>query len=393
IAKIRTNTGLLSDSTAGENEPLLLAGSLLQESIVLYEKGDKKLAYSKAIDAYLEGFEKVENKLAVKDKKLTLDIENMFGEFRGQIKNDESTQAVKATYEQLNTGLANASILLTDTKPLGKAFSFLQSFAIIVREGLEAVLIVAAIIAFLTSTGSRKAVKYVHYGWISALAAGIATWVIAQTVISITSTQREIIEGVTSLIAAAVLFYVSYWFITKIEVQKWKEFIEGKVKQALTKKNVITLASVSFFAVYREAFETVLFYQALWLQAENTQTEVIWGFLIGSAFMIALFIVIFKLGLRMPLRHFFGISSGLLYLLSFVLVGKGIREFQEAGIIGITPVQFVPNIDILGIYPTLQTTAPQAVLLFAFIFAIVWIFVIKQERERKEIVVSVSKIA
>lgn len=393
LSQIRSNRGFSGEIKGSGNEPLILAGALLSESLKLYENGDKQLAYSKAIDAYLQGFEKVENKLAVKDKKLTLEIENKFSEFRAQIKSDHGFENLQNTYHQLDANLTSASLLLTNTKPLGKLFSFLQSFAIIVREGLEAVLIVAAIIAFLTATGSRKAIKYVHYGWVSALIAGLATWMLAQTVLSITSAQKEIIEGATSLIAAAVLFYVSYWFITKIEVQKWKAFIEGKVKQALTKKNVFTLASVSFFAVYREAFETVLFYQALWLQAESSQSEVIWGFLVGTVCLIGLFIVIFKLGLKMPLRYFFAISSGLLYLLSFVLIGKGVREFQEAGLIGITPIEFIPTIDILGIYPTLQTTAPQAVLFIAFLFAVIWIFVIKQERERKEIVVSLTKIA
>lgn len=393
LAQIRVNNSLGKGSLSKESEPLLLAGSLLSESVKLYEQGNKELAYTKAIDAYLEGFEKVENKLALKDKQLTVDIEGKFNEFRTQLKGDTDIATIKKTYSEIDDQLGTASLLLSDTKPLGKLFSFLQSFAIIVREGLEAVLIVAAILAFLSTTGSKKAVRYVHYGWISALIAGFFTWLLAQTVISITSAQREIIEGATSLIAAAVLFYVSYWFITKIEVQKWKEFIEGKVKQALTTKNVITLASVSFFAVYREAFETVLFYQALWLQAENTQSEVIWGLVVGSIFMLGIFVVIFKLGLRMPLRHFFGLSSGLLYLLSFVLVGKGIKEFQEAGMIGITPLEFMPHIDLLGIYPTLQTSIPQAILFVAFIVAILWIFVVNQERERKEIVISVTKIA
>jgi len=393
LREVRSNIDFSTENKSKDNEPLILASSLLSEAVTLYENGDIELAYSKTIDAYLEGFEKVENNLAVKNKKLTLKIENKFNKFRTQIKSNYDVDNVKKTFMELDAELANASLLLTNTKPLGKLFSLLQSFAIIVREGLEAVLIVAAILAFLTTTGAKKAVKYVHYGWISALIAGLITWIFAQTVISINSAQREIIEGATSLIAAAVLFYVSYWFITKIEVQRWKEFIEGKVKQALTKKNVFTLASVSFFAVYREAFETVLFYQALWLQAETSQSEVIWGFLIGTVFLIGLCVVIFKLGLKMPLRYFFAISSGLLYLLSFVLIGKGVREFQEAGLIGITPLEFIPNIDILGIYPTIQTTAPQAFLFLAFIFAVVWIFVIKQERERKEIVISLTKIA
>jgi len=215
ISQIRSNTGFSGEIKSSDNEPLILAGALLSESVKLYENGDKELAYSKAIDAYLEGFEKVENKLAVKDKKLTLQIENKFSEFRAQIKSDYDVENLKNTYQQLDANLSSASLLLSNTKPLGKAFSFLQSFAIIVREGLEAVLIVAAIIAFLSATGSRKAIKYVHYGWVSALIAGLATWMLAQTVLSITSAQREIIEGATSLIAAAVLFYVSYWFITK----------------------------------------------------------------------------------------------------------------------------------------------------------------------------------
>ena len=109
--------------------------------------------------------------------------------------------------------------------------------------------------------------------------------------------------------------------------------------------------------------------------------------------LVILFVVIFKLGLKIPLRYFFSISSFLLYLLSFILVGKGIREFQEAGFIGITPLEYIPNIDVLGIYPTLQTSLPQGFLLLAFIFAVVWILIVKQERERKEIVFSVTKIA
>jgi len=393
IKSIRLGVGSVLVKSENKDQSLLLAGNLLSEAVKLYENDKKDEAYSKAIDAYLDGFEQVENQLALKDRALTKSLENKFNEFRGKIKTGKDKQEVVFLYNDIKSDLTKASLLLTNVKPLGKLISFLQSFAIIVREGLEAVLIVVAIIAFLATTGAKSAIRYVHYGWVAALAAGLITWILAQTVISITSAQREIIEGATSLIAAAVLFYVSYWFITKIEVQKWKEFIEGRVKKALTKKNVFALASVSFFAVYREAFETVLFYQALWLQTENSKTEVIWGFLAGSVLLVILFVVIFKLGLKIPLRYFFSISSFLLYLLSFILVGKGIREFQEAGFIGITPLEYIPNIDVLGIYPTLQTSLPQGFLLLAFIFAVVWVLIVKQERERKEIVFSVTKIA
>ncbi len=384
--------GTIETELKRENH-LAITANLLRESEALYDEGKSKDAYTKALDAYLEGFERVESKLALKDSKLTSEIEAKFTELRGAIKAESESEEVKAIYGEINNNLNRAALILENGKPIGKAFSFVNSFSIIVREGLEAVLIVAAVVAFLTATGAVGAIKYVHLGWILAIVAGLITWVLAQTVISISGAQREIIEGITSLIAALVLFYVSYWLITKIEVKKWKEYIQGKVKKALTKKNVFALASVSFFAVYREAFETVLFYQALWLQAENSQGAVIWGFIAGLVLLLGLVVVIFKLGLRIPLKYFFSITSFFLYFLSFVLAGKGIREFQEAGLVGITPLDFIPQIDLLGIYPTLETTIPQGVLLLAFIAAILWTSFIKQEREKKEIAVTVSRIA
>lgn len=381
------------DVQAKEDNPLVVTSTLLKGAIELYQQGNKQDAYTKALDAYFEGFEKVETKLAVKDNELTREIEAKFSTLRGVMKDERKIDEVNALYKEIDSDLSRASLILQSGKPIGKALSFINSFAIIVREGLEAALIVAAVIAFLGATGEGNAIKYVHLGWISALFAGLITWFLAQTIISISGSQREIIEGVTSLVAAVVLFYVSYWLITKIEVKKWKEYIQSRVKKALSKKNLFALASVSFFAVYREAFETVLFYQALWLQPENSRNAVIWGFLAGAVLLFGLVLVIFKLGLRIPLKYFFSITTFFLYFLSIVFVGKGIRELQEAGVIGIIPLGFIPQIDLLGIYPTLQTTVLQAVLLLAFIVSLLWMGFIKQEREKKEIVVSVSRIA
>jgi high-affinity iron transporter len=380
----------------GGNEkegPLSATGSILKEAVDLYEEGNKKEAYDRALDAYLNEFEKVEPKIISRDQKFGLSLEAKFVKIRGLIKDERPVDEVKALHGEIESDLKLASILLRSNEPIGKALTFINSFAILIREGLEAALIVAAVLAFLVATGAKGAIKYVHLGWILALVAGLLTWFLAQTVISISGAQRETIEGVTSLFAAAVLFYVSYWLITKIEVKKWKEFIQGKVKRALSKESVFALASVSFFAVYREAFESVLFYQALWLQADNSKGAVIWGLVAGTVLLTGLVLVIFKLGLRIPLKYFFSITSFLLYFLSFVLAGKGVRGLQEAGIVGITPLNFIPQADILGIYPTLETTIVQGGLLLALIGALIWLGVINQERERKTIVTSVSHIA
>ncbi|HSE84335.1 MAG TPA: cytochrome c/FTR1 family iron permease, partial [Thermodesulfobacteriota bacterium] len=381
------------ESKKTEENPLVITSAALNETVQLYEGGKKEEAYKKAMDAYFEGFQKVEPQLFSRDLEFGRNLEAKFAEIRGLIKDGRSVQEIKTLHRQIDSDLQRASVILTNGKPIGKALSFINSFAIIVREGLEAALIVAAVIAFLGATGAKDAIRYVHLGWALALVAGLITWALAQTIIKISGAQREVIEGVTSLLAAAVLFYVSYWLITKIEVKKWKEYIQGKVKSALSKKSIFALSSVSFFAVYREAFETVLFYQALWLQTDNSQSAVMWGFLSGTVLIVGLVVLIFKLGLRIPLKYFFSITTSLLYFLCFVLTGKGIRELQEAGVIGITPLDFIPQMDVLGIYPTLETSIMQGGLLIAFIGALLWLGFIKREREKKEIAVSVSRIA
>ncbi len=384
--------GVFNDHTSSEDSALIITSGLLNESLDLYKTGSTKESYEKALDAYLVGFEQIEPELFVKNSKFTAEIEKNFGDYRNAIKSEKAVGEVENLNTKLQDNLISAAGIL-ESKSSSKFISFLNSFAIIVREGLEAILIIAAIIAFLNATGSRKSVKYIHYGWISALVAGILTWFLASTVISISGAQREIIEGITALIAAAVLFYVSYWLITKIEVRKWKEYIQGKVENAVSRNSVIALASVSFFAVYREAFETVLFYQALWFQAENSRSAVIWGIIAGGAVLVVLFFVIFKLALRIPIKYFFTFTSVFLYFLAFILLGKGIKELQEAGVVNATPLEFLPYIDAVGFYPTLQTSIPQGLLVLAFAFAAFWLGYVKREREKKELVITISRIS
>jgi high-affinity iron transporter len=378
LAYLRKGASSAASPAPGAS-PIEQTKSILAESIDLYKKGDTEQAYTRALDAYLEGFEKVERDIFVKDQALATGIEARFGELRGAMKSGKPAGEVAALGNLIDGELTKAGEVLSS----GQAdtyLAFVNSFAIIVREGLEAILIIAAIIAFMGASGARRQVKYIHYGWILALVAGLFTWFAASKLISISGAQRELIEGVTSLIAAVVLFYVSYWLISKVDVRVWKQYIKGKVERALSTGSVVALASVSFFAVYREAFETVLFYQALWYQAESSRSAVIWGAVAGAMVLLILFYIIFKLALRIPLKYFFTFTSIFLYLLAFILLGRGIKEFQEAGIVGITPLEFLPRIELLGFYPTLETAVPQAVLILAFIFAVVWMFHLKDKR-------------
>lgn len=376
-----------------ENASLSNASTILTKSLELYKQGKKEEAYKAALDAYFEGFEMVEPGLALKDRDMTLKIETEFSQFRQAIKEGEPIERVDNLYQEITSELSRASLILESGKPVDRLLSFTNSLAIMVREGLEAVLIIAAVLAFLSAAGTKSVIKYVHLGWILALIAGLVTWVLATTIITISGVNREIIEGVTSLVAAAVLFYVSYWLITKIEVKKWKEYIQGKVQKAISRKSLFALASVSFFAVYREAFETVLFYQALWYQAENSKNAILWGLIVGVLALIVIVFAIFRLAVRIPLKYFFTVTSIFLYFLCFILLGKGIRGLQEAGIVGIKSINFIPQVDILGIYPTVETLIPQGILIIALLVALIWLGYVKREKEKKEIAISVSRIS
>ena len=179
-------------------------------------------------------------------------------------------------------------------------------------------------------------------------------------------------EGFISIFAAVALFYVGYWLHTRTEAKRWQAFIQNKVKNVLSGKKIFGLVGISFFAVYREAFEVVLFYQALWLQNESNRGAVVWGFVAGLLALLVVIFAILKLGLRIPLKYFFGATGTLLYIMAFIFAGNGIKELQAAGWVPSTPVAFPAQVPFLGIYPTVETLAAQALMLLAFAGTSVW---------------------
>jgi high-affinity iron transporter len=325
------------------------------------------------VDAYLDGFELAEPALSVKDGRLVRELEARFVEFRTSIRSGAGIERIREIHGDLQARLAQTASAL-GSEPTGSGtYALFNAALIIIREGLEAALIVGAIVAVLKATGSIGAVRYVHLGWILALLAGIVTWALAQTVLTVSGAQREVMEGLTSVIAALVLFWASYWLISKAEAKKWQKYIHEKVQEAVTGRRITALVGVSFLAVYREAFETVLFYQALWVQTPAARGQVIWGFLAGVALLALLVFTLFRLGLRIPLRHFFGASSVFLYLLAFVFAGQGIKDLQAAGWLSETPLYLLPRIPWLGIYPTVETFMAQAVMIAALVVALLWL--------------------
>jgi high-affinity iron transporter len=245
--------------------------------------------------------------------------------------------------------------------PLGV---FLGSLLIIVREGFEAILVVGAIAAYLIKSGNKKSTRPVYLGAIIALGVSVLMAWALNLITAISGGQnQEIIEGATMLVAVVVLFYVSNWMVSKAEAGAWSSYIEGKVQSSITRGSIFSLAFAAFLAVFREGAETILFYQALLAQTQ-TYVNMVWlGLGIGSVLLVGVYLAIRFLSIRLPLKPFFLGTSILLFAMSVTFVGNGIKEFQEGNLVGVTPVPGLGSVSILGIYPTLETLIPQAILL------------------------------
>ena len=239
---------------------------------------------------------------------------------------------------------------------------FLASLAIILREGFEAILVIAAMAAYLRRSDNTAMIRTV-YG--SAGAAVLFSFVMAlamQKVFKVSGANQEIIEGVSMLLATVVLFLVSNWMFSKAEAEAWKGYIEGKMRGAVATGNAFALGAAAFLAVFREGAETILFYQAMLADVQTNINMILVGFGVGCVLLALVFALVRYGSLKIPLKPFFIGTSTLMYLMAIAFAGGGIKELQEGDVIGVTPVGFVQSVDLLGIYPTVETLLPQVIL-------------------------------
>jgi high-affinity iron transporter len=366
-------------SAGGSDAVFALVRAQLDTAFTLVQRGAGTAASSKAFDAYMT-FEQVERSVRTRNPGLADQLEASFAALRTRAAGGATAAELSQIRGDLAARLENAERIVGD--PLSPVNLFVQSFVLLVREGLEALLIVGALLTFLTKTGASHRRRDIHIGVGAAVGASLLTAVAIETVFQITPGKREALEGATMVVATVVLFYVSYWLLSKMEVVKWNSFVKSKVQDAVTSGSSLALASAAFLAVYREGFETVLFYKALFVSGGlgGTVMPVLSGIIAGSAVLVVVYFAINRFGVRLPLKPFFGITSAFLYYMAFVFAGKGIAELQEGALVSTTIVSWAPRIPSLGIYPTAESLAAQALLLALFVAALVWTFVIEPRR-------------
>lgn len=344
---------------------------ILNEALAAYELGDVKGAKDLVNKAYYGPFEKGGLERAIRSNisaRRMYEMEDKFGRIKKLMESGAPPAEVARLVTQLEEMVREDANRLDGSQPSASSFlgAFLSSFSIIVREGFEAILILGAITAYLVKAGHSRKVKTLYRSAGVAVFASVLTALAMQYAAAASGASAEILEGVSMLLAVAVLFSVSYWMISKAEAEKWQQFIEGKVRGSLTSGKSFALWLAAFLAVYREGAETVLFYQALLAGAgPGAAGAVGLGFALGCLALVAIFLAVRFGSLRIPLKPFFLVTSAFLYYLAFVFAGEGMRELQEGGLLAKTPVPGVPVIGFLGVYPTWESLAPQLALLVA----------------------------
>jgi FTR1 family protein len=345
------------------------ARRLLEEAVAARRAGNPA-ANGLATDAYMR-FEPIEKRLGALDPSLVGRVEEGFVRVRTALRepgNDVSAE-LDATLARLYGDLDAAADVIEPTTDAWVRFA--QSLAIILREGFEMVLVVGALLTYVRRTQQASLVRPIHVGSAVGVVASLVTAGLLMTLLRVTPGAGAILEGASMLLASVVLFWVSYWLISKSEADRWQRYIQGKVKQAIASGSGSALALAAFLAVYREGFETVLFYQAMIASAPSGDVMVAAGFVAGLGLLGVVHLVLKRIGIKIPMAQFFLVTGGLLYLMAFIFAGKGVFELQEAGAIGLTSIAWAPRLPALGIYPSMETMLAQGVLVALLLYATV----------------------
>lgn len=347
----------------GPAQLLDYTAATLDKSIAAYRAGDHDQAYDLSVAAYLEGFELVESSLDNVNANVRKDTEKSLMAYRQSLQDGLPVAQVQQRLDAAKAKLKESAGLL-GSDGLSWSLSYISGLLILLREGLEAILVLAAILAFLRNTGQQSAVRSVNVGWGLALLAGLGTWALAAYVIDVSGSQRELLEGATALFAAVMVLWLGVWMHDRRHAAAWQDYIKSSLVGGGGRFGFATLA---FFSVYRELFEVILFYETLWLQAGPAgHNAVLAGGATALVLLVGLAWVILRGSAKLPLSLFFSINAGLLCALSVVFAGHGVKALQEAGIFGTRPVPFF-DFDWLGIHADAYSLSAQAVAIIAII--------------------------
>ena len=362
-------------------------------------KTDPRGAYNEVNTAYFrfyesKGMEKITMAYLAGSRKTA--VENAFYEYRKNVFSDKDDELIRQHKDYLIAMLYEDAKALDGAKndKSGKTpavIAFISSFSLVLREGLEAILVIAAIIAYLIKTNKKKYVFSVYIGAVAGVLASVLLafvfYMLKQKSGDVFGAMtQEVFEGIGMFLAVIVLFYVSNWMLSKSEAEAWEKYIKEKVATSVSTGNQIVLVFAAFIAVAREGAELILFFQGVQINSSAEKSAVIWAIVASLVVLLAIFLAFRFLTVRLPLKPFFIVTSILMYIMCVSFTGKGVGELQEAGWIAKTPVTWMSGfeIDLLGLYATYESLIPQLIV-FALIVVLAVYYQVRNKKELSNI--------
>ena len=361
----------------------------IDRTLRLLDAGEREAAFAEAKTGYLRCFEGIEAPLdIVAGQDFRFSVEDVFARMRALIEADDASDAEIRDYIVELRGLIDESERQLTAKGVGApAIAFGQSFTLLLREGLEAVLLLAVLLTYLESGEHARHKRPILYGVGLAILATVATFFLFDAVFSLLPFGREVLEAIVGLLAVAMLFYVSFWLLARLDQRRRMEFLQARVWKAVSVGSAASLAFVGFTAVYREGFETVLFYQALFSYGDGLETWILAGMGAAVVVLAAVAWAVLRMGRKLPVRRFLQVALVIVMATSVAVIGNAMRALQEAAVIDLRFLDSWPSLPIYlaqatGYYPTLPSVLAQGTLIAVYVGGAVASTVVTRRRAR-----------
>lgn len=366
-------------------EQLTQVRASIDQTLQLIKQGRAEEAFTIARAGYLNHFEDVEVPLRLIDPTYTSEVETQFAVIRNSIRDHDPVNQTRDEIVTLRGMIDQVERKLSSPGISGPAVVFGQSFLIIFREGLEAVLLISILLSYLEQAKASRYRRPILLGMGGAALASALTFLLLRSVISAIPLGRELLEGITAMVAVAMLFYVSFWLVARLEQKRWLEFLRARIWKAVSVGSTTALLMVGFTSVYREGFETALFYQALASFGTGLGWWIVAGLAVGLIVLAVCAYLILQLGRRLPVKAFLSTAVVLLMVTSVTLLGNAVRALQEADVIPMHRWSDWPSMHIfaaqsLGYWPSRETMLAQLALTLVYVAGAVWVFVVQPRR-------------
>lgn len=374
---------------------------ILDNAYKAYEKGDGAKGATLVNNAYYQYYEKLgfeKNVMNAISGNRVSQVEYQFKMTRKTMRDGGSDKEIKKLVDDLKSWLVEDAATL-DGGAAGNVNAFTkaitssvgQAFLILIREGLEALLVVAAVVAYLVKSGNQRFTKWIYLGVLAGLAGSGLIAVLFTFLFGGSGPIQEISEGVCALIAMLMLLWTSNWMLNKSSVEAWNRYIRTKTESAVADAQnkvaadegvglgmVVSLAMLSFLAVFREGAETVIFYESIYSMSRDAQGMWIGGIAAGVVLLV-IFLVLRFTSVKIPIGPFFLVTSILMAVLVVIFAGGGIHALIEGDLIDGHYLSSVPTNDWIGLYPYVECLAAQAIAAIA----VLALFAVGFARKRK----------